>query len=525
MLVYYLLQKKEIVNIMSSKIVELNITNGILYTKMPQLSPEIFALRFYLRENEKEDLIKLKASVYSLNRGIHLEGRRFKIILNDEEQLEYLKQTNLLYKEIKFTNEDNKNICLKYLKENNNNYILAHNKETLLQQYELKKNIRVNKIKGMIYGITSEAGMLKDYILDNFSIYYQELTGITIMMERLRNKKMLDNSLFINFKNLKRNLEKKVIRSVNDLDKKELIFKFNEKRNIEFSNDFLALAPLEKQLFEVIINKIINNVENASEKEMLANIIIQIDKVINNNAEYNEFSNDIKLILDRVYEKNYDTNINNIKSILFKNIYAVYIKYNNLRELYTFLNEKHIPRKYISMSLYGASKGFTYMPNSSTLNLQRDIWAYEVIKSSLINVENNFYDTKYNNNYTKSKIYYFLNEISFYVNKTKNCNLLYTDIVIENIKNYVQMTIRSKDYGEMVINFYPRTKNMAKSIKYFDNKIERLKEIYVNLNYNDSIYFYYYFIKNKKIKMNILQKEYYFSVLLKEISNVIKLKE
>lgn len=521
MLVYYLLTKKEIVDIMSCKIIELNITNGILYTKMPQLDAETLVLRFQLSRNEKKDLIKLGSSIYRLNRGINLEGRKFKTILNDENQLEYINKTNFLYKEIKFNKEDINNICLKYLKGSNNKFTDGNNKETLLHEYELKKQLRVNKIKGMIYGITSESGMIRDYILKKFPVYYKELTKIIHIVEELRNNKMLDKELLKHFKNLERDLKKKVIKSVNDLDKKELVFKFNEKKQITFNNDFLTLTPLENQVFEIMINKIVNNEAKINEKQMLANVIIEIDKIVNSNNELNKFSNDMKLILDRVYEKNYDTNVIEIKSTLFKNLYATYIKYNNLSELHTFLNEKKIEKKFISLAIYGACKGFKYMPNSSTLNAQSDSLVYEVITSSLVNIENNFYDIEYNNIYTKNKICYFLNKISFHTDKIKNCNLQYAYIIIKSIKTHLQMSIKTKEYGDMIINFYPRANNMAKNIKYFDNKIERLKDIYKNFNYNKSLYFQYHFIKNKNIKMNTLQQEYYFSVLLKDISNII----
>jgi hypothetical protein len=95
---------------------------------------------------------------------------------------------------------------------------------------------------------------------------------------------------------------------------------------------------------------------------------------------------------------------------------------------------------------------------------------------------------------------------------------------MKNIKNYLQMNITTEKYGKMIVDFYPRSKNIGRSIKYFDNRMKRLRNTYKSFKYNKSLYFHYYFIKNKDIKINILQQEYYFSILLHDVVTTIKLK-
>lgn len=523
MLTYCLLNKDDMLNIMSSKSIELNLGNHILYSKLPCCNQDKFIFQLKLTYNKIPNLIKIDKHQFVLNESIQLENIYYKILYQNEEQKQFLKNMMLLYREMKFGKNEEINIKHNYLKCFNDmdTDTIELDKDDVLYNYESIKNMRVDRIKGMIYGLVSEPALNLQNIFENIP-YYSERESIDAMMRLLRENKSLDRKLYNKFLSLKNELGRKLVETFISMDKNELLFSFNEFKKISFNNNYLKVTQLEKEIYEILINKIINYKNNNFGKDILHNVILEIINLIENNYNYDDLKQDIVLLKNRILYNDYIVNVNEIKSDLVKNIYAVYIKFNNVKELYSYIDSKEISKSYIALSIYGACQGFKNMPYSIIIDVDKNNLVLKIIKASLGNVYNNFYNLRYNLYYTRDKINLCINSIVLRRKEIRDYNFKDIKITIQESYSKYIIKINKPIIGTMNINIYNRKPNMANTIKFYDNKIRKLSLKYKNFEYDKNIYFTYSFINDSEYKFSNLQKEYYFSIILKEVYDNIK---
>lgn len=510
MYIYYKINNKDIYKILSGMI--LNINEQIVYTKKVKPNKDEILVRIHLQDNERFCLIKIKENQYLLNRVFNLENNSIKFIIKEKSQLEQIKKGIDFIKEIKInTNMLNKYYIL------DNEYHYSDNvfidRLPCVEKNNCLYKRKIDILKGFIYGSFRDKQKLNKYLLNEEAIIYNEYIAICRVIEELNHKSVNDKQILFNLKNLKKRMNNEIEKNLQNKNYKNILIKEVTHNKIYLNNKYFNLSDFDFKLYEYILNFFIFKlIEVNNEKEKL--------KLIINNLEKKNFNFEIKkeilLIKQRVVDEDFTVNVKDIKNIVLRNFFAVAIKYDNIKELIMYLNEKKIDGKFLAFSILGILKGYTNI-NGSLMGIEN--YNSKIIKDNIKFIEYNVSNLSYNRNIYRLKLTYLLS-ILFKYRDLLNFENKYYKV---NYKNNDLSIILKRDQSIMNISYNKRSNNIAKNIKYFDNREIQLKKLNKNYNICKEFYFNYNFIIKNKKKTLDYRYEYIFGNILEEIyGEVIK---
>lgn len=516
MFLYCCMEEKNFISVMCSKYIDLE--KYYLYKRMPKINDNYVNIKLEILKNEEKFLSKIDSYKYMTNRTINLEGRKWNVLVFDNNQLGRIKKSLFIFKEVKVNKIEELPIYIIRNDGKVNYNKKEENKNLLMYEYKEKCNNKLDKIKGFVYGTIIEETYLNEFLLNKIIDGYNELCLINNIVDELKNDNLMNRKFSSLCQSFKNEILKVMENNFNKKNDGNIIIKINERKEIEINKDLFSISNNEAYLYEYIINYLIDEDKNINENEIILKFIKNIRNFITVN-KLNCFNQDMYLIENRVKNNDFTVKFTDIKSILFQNIYVFCIKFNNLSEYYSFIYENGIEKSYLAFGLYGALKGYTYMPKSMLSNIDRKEIFLKIIIETLRYCEDSLFNNQYNVIYIKNRLNYFLYKLIPYLKDLNNINYKYADIYYKDRK----LIICNKDNNKIIINYNIRKKSLAKSIEYFDCKMRRVSNAFNNFEYVYDYYFNYYFILRGKVKSLDINLEEYFSIILRDIYlNVIK---
>jgi hypothetical protein len=517
MYIYTILKEKDFFKFLSSKTIYLNTNRTVFFSKMPVFNYNEYVIQCKLSNYEKADLQKLQPGVFRLNHLLNLETRTFKVLVKNTIQINHIKEICTLYKEIKFSDEDVKNLIVSSLKEHKIS-IKNYEYPDFIDKHETKKNLFFDRVKGFIYGATSNSEYTQKYILNNIATCSEEYTNLLGIESSLRSKKMLDRATANAIQMTKTIFEKKLLGQLNNADLSQLLFTFQDNKLLNTNQNFFNLTKEENVLFASVLNKIFIFDRPEINLNDIKIILDQLHAFCNQNNLYTTFINDIEIVLNRI---NGDfKELDSIQSVLFKNIYAVCSNYYSLSDFYSYLTAYKATDTFIAYAFYGACKGFTNLPKSFITTALYSNWSKNAITNALAYTENEVFNIYFNLYEYRIKLCYLLNIISYDIEKfvsTMKDKFLPVNRTYTNDINYKLITLKYDTIGSLSIKYYPRESHIAKSIKYFDKEMSLVKNLYPTFNQNKNCYFSYTVSPiSSTLPPNFL-KEYMFYIILREL--------
>lgn len=510
MYIYYKIDKKDIYDILSG--LTININDDIVYLIPPSINEDEVAIKMKISYDEKCGLIKIDKESYRLSKVFNIENRMVLFYFFDENSknktlnnLKYIKEIKVKYEFIENSSKicNWKNIKLSEIDRNKNNIEIVRVKNQEVFN-------KILSIKGIVYGMFTSKHIVNKYILNNCTKIYEEYKIINDVISNLRDKKELNRSLYNSLIMTRNVFRKQIENNLNNFDYKNIVITDIKYNYIKFNNYLLNLSLKDLELFERIINYIVNKLSSVEEEKKKIQLLL---KYLDENKKYFEIEKDYELLYRRIVKEDYSVNVDSIKSEVIKNIYVVFIKYDSTKEFILFIREKDIRKSYIAYMILGGIKGLKYMSgNIITENVLSD----DILKSSIRIIDDNLINGKNHRYLYKLKLHYYLNKL---YSKLDNLQYEFEDFLINISKEKDYMSIHIKRDNALLEVFYKERKsNISNSIKYYDNRCYKLEKMKMKCS-NNNIYFNYRFIINNKIKTLDLRYEYIFSNLLEYINN------
>ncbi|AYE35327.1 hypothetical protein [Clostridium septicum] len=509
MYIYYKINKNNIYDILSS--LTININDDFVYSVPPSINEDEVVIKIKITYDEKCGLIKIDKECYRFNKILNIENRIIVFYFLNESMknkilnnLKYIKEIKVNYEYIE------NNFKIYYWKNGDTLKIITskNNIEIVKEKNQMLFN-RILSIKGIIYGMFTHKQIINKYVLNNCSKVYEEYSIINNIIINLRNKNELNRKLYNSLIDTRNVFRKQIENNLNNFDYKNILITDIDYNYIKFNNCLLNLSLKDLELFERIINYIVNKLSGIEDEKKKTLMLL---KYLDKNKNDFEIKEDYELLHKRIVKEDYSVNVDSIKNDVIKNIYVVFIKYDSTKEFVLFTREKNIRKSYIAYMTLGAIKGLKYMSgNIIAENVLNDGILKNSIKivDDVINGENQRY-------LYKLKLHYYLNKL---YSKLDNIKVKFDDFDIITNKEIGYMSINIKRENALLEVFYKeRKKKLANSIKYYDNRCYKLKKIKMECP-NNNIYFNYRFIINNKTRTLDLRYEYIFSNLLEYINN------
>lgn len=510
MYIYYKINKKNIYDILSG--LTININDDIVYLIPPLINEDEVAIKIQISYDEKCGLIKIDKESYRLSKIFNIENRMVLFYFFDENSknkvlsnLKYIKEIKVKYEFIensfKICNWKNRKLSEIDRNKNNIEIVRVKNQEVFN---------KILSIKGIIYGMFTNKHIVNKYILNNCTKIYEEYKIINDVISNLRDKKELNRSLYNSLITTRNVFRKQIENNLNNFDYNYILITDIKYNYIKFNNDLLNLSLKDLELFERIINYIVNKLSSVEEEKKKIQMLL---KYLDENKKYFEIEKDYELLYRRIVKEDYSVNVDSIKSDVIKNIYVVFIKHDSTKEFKLFIREKDIRKSYIAYMILGGIKGFKYMSgNIITENVLSD----DILKNSIRIIDDNLINGKNQRYLYKLKLHYYLNKL---YSKLDDVQYEFEDFLInvDQEKGYMSIHIK-RDNSLLEVFYKERKSNISNSIKYYDNRCYKLEKMKMKCP-NNNIYFNYRFIINNKIKTLDLRYEYIFSNLLEYINN------
>ncbi len=509
MYIYYKINKDNIYDILSS--LTININDYFVYSVPPSINEDEVVVKIKITYNEKCELIEIDKECYRLNKILNLENRIIIFYFLNESlknkilnNLKYIKEIKVKYEYIennfKICNWKNRNV-LEIINSKNNIEIIRQQNQILFN--------RILAIKGIVYGMLTQKQIINKYVLNNYAKVYQEYSIINNIISDLRNRNELNRKLYNSLTDAKNVFRKQIESNLNNFDYKNILITDIDYNYIRFNNYLLNLSLKDLELFERVINYIVNKLSVIEDEKKKIQMLL---KYLDKNKNYFQIEKDYELLYRRMVKEDYSINVDSIKNDVIKNIYAVFVKYDSTKEFVLFIKEKNIGKSYIAYMILGGIKGLKYMSGNI---IEENVLSKDILKNS-IQLIDDIINGENKRDLYKLKLHYYLNKL---YSKLDEIKYKFDDFDIITNNDIGYMSINIKRENAFLEVFYKERKNkLAKSIKYYDNRCNRLKKIKMECP-NNNIYFNYRFIIDNKIRTLDLRYEYIFSNLLEYINN------
>jgi len=472
---------------------------------------------------EKKQLRVIDKDTYILDKPLHFENRGISILYNNKEQLDLLEKMNNLYLEIKDINRYDIR-CITDIRKKDfrliNSKYHDYKNESILD-YRYKLNIQFDRIKGAIYMLFCYYYTLNEVLYNNYNIFSKEIRGLNGIINLIKDKNKLDRELYYSSKKMLNVLKKKDMRHIRENIINMKLFS-NDNYKLDFNHNLLELKKYEYIFLRNVLSYII---KRKDDKFSVQDIVIFSKSMIQSNDIYDELQSDLNILSMRILEEDFTQDINNIKSDIVKNMFAFCIHYNNHFDLHTFIKNKGIKKNYIAYTLYGAMLGYSKIPNSLISDEYIDININkELLLKSIHELDHLFFNLSKTMMYKRDRIHYsIINILNKYSIENKESRIKINGYFLNyqsqnKMYNSLEITDNNEDF--IVIDYWKRKGIIAKSIKYFDDKTNRVQKLSNSNEILQNKYiFSYYFVKDKKKKPLDLLLEEKYMIILNDIEN------
>ncbi|MBP1153297.1 MULTISPECIES: hypothetical protein [unclassified Paenibacillus] len=320
-----------------------------------------------------------------------------------------------------------------------------------------------------------------------------------------------------------------------------LIRHLTNNRTIEF-NHIEVISAIELKIYESITNRLIdkgNNLELELKKEDLINIrMIVQENAPDLMAQYNA---DINIINERLFNRNYQVDINSINSLVLKSFLLFLLKNRNIEELELLISQHGLRYNFLIYGFIGTSSGFSGLSRIITNELYRNEQLVEVIDKQLAeiralicdrfpvsyinnkspNIEEDLYngdlftvDDNSLDSYDESKITKGLIDQIQRIRQSKVLNsfLKVKDITLENT---IKVNFSNEANNVLIRLIDNDTTVYLVTLKSIGNvkkdELTKFKNYLVKLGYNKSVsqgkFPVFYFSKSDKSELTIAEKK------------------
>lgn len=519
---YIVLNEYQLMYALSSRSVIIN----PLYKFIPIIGNDQFIIRVKLFNYEKKQLKFIDKYTYILDKPLHFENRRISILYNNKEQLDLLDKMNHLYLEIKDTDKYDIR-CVNDIRKKDFRPIVSEyhdSKNKSILGYKHKLNIQFDRIKGAVYMFFCYYYELSEILYNNYNIFNEEIRNFNEIINLIKSKNKLDRELYYSSKRMLNILKKRDMDYIREriIDMK-LFSRDNYK--LDFNHHLLELTKREYIFLRNILSYII---KRKNDEFNVQDIVIFSKSMIQSNDIYNDLQSDINILSMRILEEDFSQDINNIKSDIVKNMFAFCIHYNNHFDLHTFIKNKDINKSYIAYTFYGAMSGYSKIPNSLISDEYIDISVNkELLLKSIHELDHLFFNLSETMMYKRDRIHYSIINIlnKYFIENRKSDVKINGYFLSYKSKNKMYNSLEITDNNEdfIVIDYWRRKGIIAKSVKYFDDKTNRVQKLSnSNQTIQNKYVFSYYFIKDEKKKPLDLLLEEKYMIILNDIENYFK---
>lgn len=226
------------------------------------------------------------------------------------------------------------------------------------------------------------------------------------------------------------------------------LIKFDMKKDISL-NPLLFSSTNERKLCELILNLLVENpklkvgeVPKEEFKKIINDLKHEIHVYFRDVSFYTE---EIELIFNRVINRDYNVDVNNFNSVVFKNFIAFVLKHNNPEELQSYIHSKNIEDGHCAYMFLGAYYGF------SGLNKN--------ICNSLLNIKN---DNLFN---------LIEEEVNYLMKNIWKTQIREVKISNEKCFNYQKINSRDESYQQDIFSIVPFNKSILPDQKDLLNSV------------------------------------------------------
>jgi len=376
-------------------------------------------------------------------------------------------------------------------------------KEDIYNELEIDRIF--NNIKGFYYAYISPKISL-DYnkrssnlnLTSEAFTKFEELYNLYTQISTTNNGIVLD-LINMSLKYVKKDTELSK-KTCNDFFDGIDIFQLDNRNHVEFNKTKIKLTD-ELVIFLIILNAIMDKPKTKLSdvtKEDIENLLNIIEnKILETFDIKSTYINDYNLIYQRIIERNYSIDISLLNSSVLQNFFAFILKYNNIDELFKFLELKNIRNKNLAFSFLGAFVGFSGLSRIITINTfsekNKDLLIY------IDNKLNNFRQHIRMNICTKSK------DNLLQLNFVNNTHQLQSQHLDENRK--VSPDINKNELKKQIYLNIQQIKNSKKLNVFMKKSIINLTtDIQVNFEKNDDNVDVIFWDSKYDIIINILLK-------------------
>ncbi|EPB8146019.1 hypothetical protein [Clostridium perfringens] len=509
MYIYYKIKEQEIFKILSSMFLSLN--EQIVFTKKIDINSDELLIRLNLKNYEKFSLIKIIEDQYLISKIFNLEINEIKFISKSRKQVENLKNNISFIKEVKLSSDEvDKYFII------DKNLIEFEYKSYVKIPYVEKSNYiyqeRINILKGFIYGSLRDEVKLNQYLLKEEAIIYEEYSNLIKLIDNLKSKKISNKRILHDFNNIKRSMINEIEMNFKVKNYKDIIIKDISYNKIKLNNKFFNLSDSDLKLYEYILNLCVYKLSGINNEHEKLRVLIRNLVALKTNEELNK---DLLLLRRRVVSEDFTVDIDNINNIVLKSIFVASIKYDNIKEFMTYLEEKKIKEKYIAFSFLGLLRGY-FNVNGSLMGVRK--YNHKILVDNIKFIEKYINNQTDNINIQRLKLNYIAYNLYEYRRNLNEENEYYrvkynNNIIVINLK---------RENSTMRIFYYNRNKNISKSIKYFDQRMEKVKIFKKTFDFEKEFYFNYYFIIDNKIKALDYRYENIYCSILENIYEEVR---
>ncbi|MEC2077985.1 hypothetical protein [Metabacillus fastidiosus] len=325
-------------------------------------------------DTTKYNVKKISNTVYSYDGTIYFNPNNLKVLFFSNQDLNTMLVRSQLVSETKAVgNYENKFTIIDQSNFNININNFKNSNDIPFNKNELEKDRIFNIIKGFYISLVAYLYNDISPLLQNNNYISKLLTNINEVLNTQfiddLNHKMLNELLKLSNSygiNILENHRKKI------LELESIISSVNFNKGLLKCEKLLS-DTLENKVFNIIINTLIENRKrkiSSIDKEEIINLIkILGSRVRSELGETSIYHKDAISIYNRIVNRNYDYDVNDLESNVMQNLFVFLLKYNNHDELEKILLNNKVKMSYLAYSFWGCFIGYAGLSRNVIHNL------------------------------------------------------------------------------------------------------------------------------------------------------------
>ncbi|WP_372814966.1 hypothetical protein [Paenibacillus sp.] len=244
-----------------------------------------------------------------------------------------------------------------------------------LQIPVITRNEPLNKYDEDLHIYNRMKGFLYAYLIKSFK-KHDSSEILENIAKALEQAKKLPEPFNYFVEDCLKNAETNTKRALENISKKELfvelIKEISKSKEIKI-NEFLFTNDKELKIYEFIINSILSKkVFNSREllKDEVEVFLKNIEAFINEQIGVDlDYSSDISKIIQRITNRDFNIEINQITSVVLKNLLLFILKNKKIDELEKMVEQNQIEKSFLAYGILGAFVGFSSLSKTITNDL------------------------------------------------------------------------------------------------------------------------------------------------------------